>query len=162
MIRNTSPVGWIPLLLYKVVYEGSFVPLLLAAIFVALPIVVICILLDSLYFGSLTITSYNFLKINVIEGLSRCFGDDPIHIYLTNFIPDNYSIAYPFVLLSFCYYFKKMRSMNQPPLLLYNVIFYILCFSLIAHKEARFLMPTVPFSFLMLGFLLSKNIKKMP
>lgn len=51
MIRNTSPVGWVPLLFYKVIYEGALIPFLIAAIVVALPIIGLCILLDSLYYG---------------------------------------------------------------------------------------------------------------
>lgn len=51
MMRNTSPVGWVPLIIYKVIYEGSFFTFLVAAFVVALPIIGICILLDTLYFG---------------------------------------------------------------------------------------------------------------
>jgi len=66
MIRNTSPVGWIPLLLIKIIYEKSFINFLKAGIFVAIPVIILTILADSLYFGEITITSYNFLKANLL------------------------------------------------------------------------------------------------
>ena len=47
MMRNTSPVGWIPLLFVKVIYDGAFRPFLIALFIVAIPIVIGCIYLDS-------------------------------------------------------------------------------------------------------------------
>lgn len=98
----------------------------------------------------------------MLEGLSKYFGDDPLSQYFTSFMIDIYIVAYPFILIAIVYYFKEMRSMKQPPLLAYCVTFYILFFSLIAHKECRFILPTVPFCFLMLGYLLFRKIKSMP
>lgn len=51
MMRNTSPIGWIPLLAYKVLYEGSLVPFILSGVFVALPILALCVFLDTSYYG---------------------------------------------------------------------------------------------------------------
>lgn len=83
MMRNTSPVGWVPLLAVKVFRDGAFVPFLLAGIFVFVPLVVLCVYLDSLYYWKAntsgvtgvvnidkpfewTVTSYNFLQVNVL------------------------------------------------------------------------------------------------
>lgn len=86
MMRNTSPVGWIPLLGYKVLYEGSLKPFIISGIFVALPLIYGLILLDTKWYGNsnkwygnphddkLVLTSYNFLKMNLLDGLSKFFG----------------------------------------------------------------------------------------
>lgn len=94
-MRNTSPVGWIPLLLVKIIDEGAFLPFLTSGIFVALPLIFVIVYLDSIYYMGAntsstgtsldtrdeakqfewTVTGYNFLKINVIDGLSKYFGD---------------------------------------------------------------------------------------
>lgn len=50
MMRNTSPVGWVPLLFLKVKNDGAFLPFLLSGIFFALPIIALCIYLDSVYY----------------------------------------------------------------------------------------------------------------
>jgi len=47
MMRNTSPVGWLPLLAIKVIKEGSLLPFLVSGIFVALPILFGCIWMDT-------------------------------------------------------------------------------------------------------------------
>jgi hypothetical protein len=44
-----------------------------------------------------------------------------------------------------------MRNTKQPPYLVYMCIFYITFFSLLGHKENRFLLPILPFLFLMTG-----------
>lgn len=79
MMRNTSPVGWLPLIILKIIYQKSLKAFLLSGFIIAIPIISICILLDTMYFGAdkITITSLNFLKVNVVEGLSKYFGEDP-------------------------------------------------------------------------------------
>ena len=50
MMRNTSPIGWIPLLAIKELFEGSLLPFLIAGVFVALPVIGMTIVVDTLYF----------------------------------------------------------------------------------------------------------------
>jgi hypothetical protein len=50
MMRNTSPVGWIPLLILKIFRDRAFFPFIQAAFIVALPIMFYCIVIDSLYY----------------------------------------------------------------------------------------------------------------
>ena len=63
MMRNTSPVGWVPLLAIKVLREGSLKPFIISGLFVALPIIFGCIWVDTAMYGSKNwvVTSYNFL-----------------------------------------------------------------------------------------------------
>lgn len=50
MMRNTSPVGWIPLMLIKIFRDGAFMPYLTAGVVVFAPVVAGCVYLDSLYY----------------------------------------------------------------------------------------------------------------
>ena len=61
--RNTSIVGWIPLLAIKVLLEGSLLPFLMSAILVAIPLMGVSVAIDSAYYGGAewTFTSLNFL-----------------------------------------------------------------------------------------------------
>lgn len=52
MIRNTSPVGWVPLLAYKVIFERSLKPFLISGIFVAVPIIAGCVWVDTVFYKS--------------------------------------------------------------------------------------------------------------
>ena len=50
MMRNTSPIGWIPLLAIKVLFEGALLPFIIAAFFVAIPIIVLTVYVDTMYY----------------------------------------------------------------------------------------------------------------
>ena len=162
MMRNTAPIAWPPLLLYKVIYERSLKSFLIAGFTVFLPIIAISVGLDTFYYGSgeggyPVFTSLNFLKVNVVEGLSKYFGTDPIHAYLTGYMIHYLTVAYPFVLISMGVYgydtvlIKKAKINKEPPFILIFTVLYVGVFSLIKHKEARFILPIIPFCFFMLG-----------
>ena len=166
MMRNTSPIGWIPLLAIKVLFEGAFLPFLLAGVFVAVPIIGLVVAIDTFYYlGAVdgqnwVLTSYNFMKLNVVEGLSEFFGTDPAWFYLLVFMPAIFTVMYPAVLVSLFTHFKTMQAKNLSPYLTYYNAFYLAVFSAIPHKELRFLIPVVPFAFVMTGELLAQMLKK--
>ena len=117
MMRNTSPVGWIPLLALKVLFEGSFPPFFISLIFVGIPVIAITVLLDTLYFnGTISMettpvfTSYNFLRRNILEGLSEYFGSSPRTKYLFLFAPEIFTLMYPVVIVACCYTHIRRKS----------------------------------------------------
>ncbi len=89
MIRCTAPLGWIPLVLYKLIYENSFRAFLISGFLVALPSLVLFIFIDSLYYGQYTFVVYNFIYKNLVEDISSSFGISPPFAYFTNTIPYN-------------------------------------------------------------------------
>lgn len=112
LMRNTSPVGWIPLLALKIVQDNSFCAFAVAGVVVAIPIIGFCVFLDSIYFGELTLTSYNFLRANILEGLSAYFGTDPFYTYVLVFMPFWFTVAYPAVMYSFYQYYVDLKAKN--------------------------------------------------
>ena len=80
-------------------------PFLLAGVFVALPVIGLTIVIDTLYFlgrvdmENWVLTSYNFLRRNILEGLSEYFGSDPASKYLLGFAPEIFTMVYPLVLI---------------------------------------------------------------
>jgi len=75
MMRNTSPVGWPLVLALKIYRDRSLLPFLMAGVFIFIPVVCLCIAIDCYYFGEFPVfTSYNFMKANITEGLSKYFG----------------------------------------------------------------------------------------
>ena len=166
MMRNTSPIGWVPLLAIKVVYEGAFLPFLIAGIFVAVPIMGLTVCIDTFYYtgtvdlANLVFTSYNFMKVNVVESLSEYFGTDPFFWYLIAFAPAIFHLMYPSVIFATFTHMKTKHNKGETPYLSYYNLFYFAVFSAIPHKELRFLIPIVPFAFLMAGELLAATIKK--
>ena len=135
IMRNTSPVGWIPLLLSKSYYY-SIVPFIISGIIIALPLLFICVYLDSIYYmhantsstgTSLdshdsnkqfewTITSLNFLKVNVLEGLSKYFGDHQFTEYILNFLPkDIFKGFFIFMVYGVYCHYNDMKVKRQSP-----------------------------------------------
>lgn len=79
--------------------------------------------------------------------------------YVLNFLPaDIFRAHYPFLLYGLVRFWRDRRSKKQSADIVYLCTFYVLFFSLIGHKEQRFLLPILPFLFLILGFELSKSI----
>ncbi len=76
------------------------------------------------------------------------------------FAPAIFTAMYPAMLASMWTHFKTMQNKSQSPYLVYYNAFYLLIFSIIPHKELRFLIPIVPFAFVMIGELVAQTIKK--
>ena len=118
-MRNTSPVGWIPLLALKVIYEGSLPPFVISLFNVALPVIAITTILDSIFYFysinsstesiSLVFTGYNFFQRNIVEGLSEYFGSAPMTSYVFKFAPEIFTLMYPVVIVATCYTHIKLR-----------------------------------------------------
>ena len=163
MMRNTSPIGWPPLLLIKIIYERSLVPFIKAGLFVFLPLVATCVICDSFYYGMESfpvLTSYNFMQVNLTEGLSRYFGTEPFQWYIVEVMPKIFTVIFPCLIAAFYVYPRDMlKSGSQQPYMFYVSSLYLLVFSAIPHKESRFMLPIVPFCFLMIGYFLVKQIK---
>jgi phosphatidylinositol glycan class B len=99
MIRNTSPIGWPPLILIKIVKDRSWLPFILAFVFVFIPVAFLSVALDSYFYGDFpVITSLNFMRVNVSEGLSKYFGTSPFHFYIIEAIPFFFTVALPAVI----------------------------------------------------------------
>jgi hypothetical protein len=60
MMRCTSPIGFIFLIIYKLFSKKSFKCFAIAGIFVALPTILFFIAFDSYYYGQFTFVPYNF------------------------------------------------------------------------------------------------------
>jgi len=111
------------------------------AVFTAagLVMVVLGIILDSWFYGDLTLTLYNYFKVNLIEGRAAGFGISPWYHYI--FYIFRYSF-FPFgilIILSFLFLtFKRFKH-----LIIWASLLFLIAHSFIAHKELRFVFPLV-------------------
>jgi hypothetical protein len=162
MIRSTSPIGWPPLILIKIFKDRSWLPFLYAFALVFIPVVFLTVAIDSYYYGEFpVITSMNFMRVNVSEGLSKYYGKDPFYFYIVRTLPQFFTVAIPAVFFGYYSYLKDKLtiSKDQVPYLAILSLSYLIIFSLIAHKEDRFMLPIIPFSAL-LGAYAFKNWTK--
>lgn len=109
MIRTTAPVGWIPLLAYKILFEGSLLPFLISGVTVALPACFLCVAIDTFYYesDSWVVTGYNFFDVNIKLGISKTFGTDDFFYYIRVVIPYSMSILVPAVYIGLVQHYKR-------------------------------------------------------
>jgi hypothetical protein len=61
-IRNTTVIGWIPILLFKMIEELAVVPFAASIILIVLPTFGIIFVIDTLYYESYTVTAWNYFQ----------------------------------------------------------------------------------------------------
>ncbi|MCD4793336.1 MAG: hypothetical protein K8R54_08900 [Bacteroidales bacterium] len=100
-------------------------------------IIVVGVYLDYLFYNEFVLTSFNYLKLNLIEGKASDFGTSPWWYYIVVFL----GVAGPpisiVLLASFLIGTKKLRN----DLSVWIIIPFILVHFILAHKEMRFLFP---------------------
>ena len=86
LARSSSLAAWIPLALFKINEDPSFIlPIIVAFLSVTVSMIASSIALDSFYYGTFTIPQWNFVNINVVENASKYFGIDPWYFYINGF-----------------------------------------------------------------------------
>jgi GPI mannosyltransferase 3 len=103
--------------------------------------------LDTIYHGRdannfVVFTPFNFLKTN-LTSVSLFYGSNPWHYYLIQALPILCTTALPFVLHGSWAIWKDPHSVALR-VMLASVIWYISVFSLMGHKEWRFIHPVLP------------------
>lgn len=101
------------------------------------------------------------MKVNVLQGLSKYFGDHGHLVYLLEFLPaDILRGIFPVAIGGTFIYVKESAELGRSADIFHMSAFYILFFSFIGHKEPRFLLPILPFIFLMSGYFIEFLSKK--
>lgn len=123
---------------------------------------VLTLSLDSLFYSTLTFTPLSFLYNNVFKSISLFYGSHPFHWYLSQGIPVLTFTFFPFLLHGIYVSLRTSsllgismrtsrwfgdngeRDLESLKTLTKVTLFTILIFSLIGHKEFRFLQPLIP------------------
>lgn len=154
--RPTSVLLWIPLALdYWRRQQHPISFLLFEIIPIMMVVVALGVAVDSYYYGYLIFTPWQFLKFNVINKLSIFYGVHPWHWYILQGIPVVLGIMLPFFVGGlFLITSNKMGGGSQMGqhsydhkavrMLLVSAAFTLLFYSVLAHKEFRFIMPLLP------------------
>jgi phosphatidylinositol glycan class B len=97
--------------------------------------------LDSWFYGKSVITFWNYLDVNLIEGIAASFSTRPWYHYVLFII--YYSLPpIGFVLLAS---FGIVTYKNPKNIFIWIVLPFVIIHSIIAHKELRFLFPIINF-----------------
>ena len=138
IMRPPSAIFWLPICIaiaFRYPLRRT-----LQCLAAAVSLILFSMLTDRLFYGTSSgwFVPWNFFKFNVLDGISRQYGEEPwdMHIRFFRETYGVYLLAVPFGLLKFPGSWKVAMT----------VIF--VAMSLAAHKEHRFLMPFLAVAFL--------------
>ena len=98
-------------------------------------------ILDSLFYGELVFTPWNYFKVNIIEDISSNYGTAPWYTYLSSIL-----IAPTFLIgVAILFSLILLLIYDHKNILLWTTIPFVLFHSFVAHKELSFLFPLVNF-----------------
>ncbi|KAG8227894.1 hypothetical protein J437_LFUL008208 [Ladona fulva] len=144
IMRPTTFIIWLPFCMYHLARVNSKISVILKSY---LPISILCILacvsIDSYFYGKLIFTPWNFVKFNVFHGVGAFYGTQPWYFYLFCGLPVVLGI-YIVPFLYGAWVVKKNKGPAIESVLLFDIAWTIFFFSLMSHKEFRFLLPLVP------------------
>ncbi|XP_071899454.1 GPI mannosyltransferase 3 isoform X2 [Anas platyrhynchos] len=153
VIRPTAAIPWIPLVFSHFLQEQRKADLILHNFIpVGLVTLGISLITDRVFFGEWVLVQLNFLKFNVLQNLGTFYGSHPWHWYLTQGLPIILGTHLPFFIHGCVLAPKRYR------IFLMAVIWTVLVYSTLSHKEFRFIYPVLPFCMVFCGFSL-KHLK---
>ncbi|KAK9248433.1 Alg9-like mannosyltransferase family-domain-containing protein [Lipomyces tetrasporus] len=135
VLRPTNALIWSYLGVELIIRQRSFK---LVAIAGAIGIVIVAFngLLDVWYYQRLTFPLYTFLKFNIVESLSSFYGVNRHTYYFVEALPQLLTVYLPF--------FFHGIYISRSSTLAHSSIFVVVVYSLISHKEVRFIFPLLP------------------
>lgn len=153
IVRPTALIVWFPLLMHHFCQESNKLRLITHnCIPVGAVAVVVSTLIDCIFYGKLTLVQMNFLKFNIFHGVADFYGSHPWHWYITQGFPVVIGPHLPLFLHGCTLAVKKYK------ILLAAVVWTVLVYSFLPHKEFRFIYPVLPFCMVLCGISLA-NLK---
>ncbi|KAI4568197.1 hypothetical protein MJT46_007995 [Ovis ammon polii x Ovis aries] len=153
IIRPTAIIPWIPLLFRHFWQEQRKLDLILHQFLpVGFVTLSLSLIIDRIFFGQWTLVQYNFLKFNVLQDLGSFYGSHPWHWYFSQGFPAVLGTHLPFFIHG-CFLAPKRYR-----IFLVTVLWTLLVYSMLSHKEFRFIYPVLPFCMVFCGYSLN-NLK---
>lgn len=118
--------------------EGRILSQLILGIVVT---ILLGVLLDSLFYGQLAFTPWNYFNQNILQGMASNFGEEPASYYLMN----SFRLPTTFIGSLFIISFLYALILNYKSPLIWGLLFFIIGHLLVGHKEERFLFPVAFF-----------------
>ncbi|XP_076628412.1 phosphatidylinositol glycan anchor biosynthesis class B [Colletes latitarsis] len=145
MIRPTAAVIWLPLCLYHLCTSLQDKLMLICRYSV---VCIVCclssILLDSYCYGTLVISPWEFFVINVLHKIGNIYGTQHLLWYIFCGLPVLLGVYYIVFLLCIWQVTKYYACFHRQAIMLIVIGWTICVYSLLSHKEFRFLLPLLP------------------
>ena len=140
-IRPTAAVIWLPLCLYHLSRNRN---LFTKYLIVGLCCFIISTSIDILCYKRFVLTPLEFFKINVLNKISEQYGTMHLMWYMSSGLPVLLGFSYsliPYGVFKVC---QNYVNMYKSKILLFVAVWSISIYSLLAHKEFRFILPLLP------------------
>jgi phosphatidylinositol glycan class B len=138
LLRPTSAVNWALFAAIHLYEARDKIRFLLEASIISIFVLLAGGLLDSAYYGGFVSPLLQFLRFNFLSSGANHYGSHPFHWYITQGVP---MLMGPYVVPMI---FGALQQHARRSKWAWHVWANVLVFSLIGHKEARFLMPLIP------------------
>ncbi|KAF0460341.1 GPI mannosyltransferase 3 [Gigaspora margarita] len=102
------------------------------------------IIIDYKFYGTFVFVPLNFLHFNIFKSISLFYGTHPWHWYFSQGLLVVLTTLIPFVAIGIYSARKNPRYWIRIKPLLQLCIWVLLCYSLLGHKEFRFIYPLLP------------------
>ncbi|XP_033634121.1 GPI mannosyltransferase 3-like [Asterias rubens] len=146
VMRPTAGIIWIPLCLWHLARsQNLFITLLVDMIPMASASLSCSLLIDRLFYGKWVFVHFNFLRFNTLYNISSFYGTQSWHWYLSQGLP----IIMGTHILPFILGIRLAGRSYRPLVILMMWTQFI--YSLLQHKEYRFLLPLVPIAMAFCG-----------
>lgn len=156
IMRPTAAIMWLPLIAFDFFAHKRYtVTNLMRYIFIGSTTLVCSVMLDSYLHGSFVVTQWNFLNYNIFKKVNAHYSVEHWYWYFVSGLPP---ILGPIFFIFIYTFIKKLRHigsrLDTDSKLVITILWTLLVFSMVAHKEQRFLLPLLP----MIFFVTSRQI----
>lgn len=141
IIRPSNAVVWLVLGLRLLrAFDGpQRVHLLLRTLIIGSAALALCLAVDTAFYGRLTFTPLAFIHQNVFRSLASFYGVNSLHFYNSQALPHLMLALWPFMAHGLT--LMKTGALRQ---LVYVLCWTVGLYSLLEHKEVRFIHPLLP------------------
>lgn len=155
VVRPTAIIVWLPLVLFDFFAHKRYTVFNLSRyVTIGSALLIFSIMLDSYFHGSYIVTQWNFLYYNIFKKVNAHYSVEHWYWYFVNGLP---LILGPIFFLFIFMLIKKLKYINffdTDSKLIITVLWTLFVFSMISHKEQRFVLPLFP----MIFFVTSQHI----
>jgi len=156
IMRPTAAIVWLPLIAFDFFTHKRYtVTNLMRYICIGSTTLVCSVMLDSYLHGSFVVTQWNFLYYNIFKKVNAHYSVEHWYWYFVSGLPP---VLGPIFFILIYTFIKKLRHignrLDTDSKLMITILWTLLVFSTVAHKEQRFLLPLLP----MIFFVTSRQI----
>ncbi|XP_014230783.1 GPI mannosyltransferase 3 isoform X1 [Trichogramma pretiosum] len=141
--RPTAIVIWLPLCVTHF-YKNFSKSILIRYFFIGLFYLILSTTIDMLCYGYFVFTPLEFLKINVLNNISEQYGKMSHFWYFTSGLPVLLGVNYFLLAFALMRIIEKHAPYYKSIIVILTVQWSIAIYSLLSHKEFRFILPLLP------------------